>query len=73
MTDACDHEWIFYSCGIDGDALRGRGPQRANFRCTKCTTRARMVVKPGTCDPDLMQPVYHIWIERRVYERRRYP
>lgn len=62
LTTVCDHDWTFFNCGIDADALAGRGPQRANFRCTKCALYSRREVIQGTALPNMRKPVYHQWV-----------
>lgn len=69
LTLDCLHDWEFYSCGIDADALSGRGPQRCNFRCRKCGAgcrreilRLRYPITPKVdIRPDMSKPVYSEW------------
>lgn len=62
MKLECNHVWEFHTLGVDGDAMRGRGPQRAVFVCCICKERIRQQTIPGTCLPDLSVPPY--WVGR---------
>ena len=54
----CNHVWTFYRCGIDGDSMRGIGPQRATFRCAACGDLQRFPIDRDTLEPDTTKPYY---------------